>query len=283
MAIPVVWWDQGRGNWDHGLLMEVFDFHSQMFPQHNSKELIYPGEAIVIVTGKPKVAPLRAWLETLKSGLVILTSDEESYFDWKSAIPGHLDIWTSYYHPNKAEIKERILLGPPSRIKNHIIDHLAPKKYLWSFMGQMQNPFRDKCINLLKSLKDSGGELSNGFLHRAPMFGGQVDGIEYQQYLDITAQSKYVICPAGSMCVDSFRFYEAMECGSIPITDKRSPRDSPDFNYWREVIGANTIITVNDWDELPDILLNGRPYEGNFWWDRYKTEFEHKLLRYAVD
>lgn len=278
----VVWWDAGRGNWDHGLLMEVFNYHPELFDQHNSKELIYPDEAIVIVTGKPEVEPLRAWLDKLSSGLVILTSDEDSYFDWKAAIPKHLDLWTSYYSQNKSEIKERLLLGPPSRISEYKINK-PKKKYLWSFIGQMQNPFRDKCINLLKGLIESKGELSNGFLHRAPMFGGQVDGIEYQKYLDITAASKYVICPAGSMCVDSFRFYEAMECGAIPITDRRAPRDHPDFNYWREVLGPNTIITVGDWDELPDILKHQYEGSGSFWWTQYKRDFEHKLLRYAMD
>lgn len=280
--MQVIWWDQGRGNWDHGLLCDVFDYHIDIFHQHNSKKLIYPERAIVIVVGKPEVKPLREWLDRLKSGLVILTSDEDSYFDWQAAIPPHFDIWTSYYSPNKSAIKDRILLGAPNRIGQYTIDHRAPKKYLWSFIGQMQNPFRDKCINILKGLKEGGGPLSNGFLHRAPMFGGQVDGIEYQEYLDITAQSKYVICPAGSMCVDSFRFYEALECGAIPITDRRAPRDPYEFDYWKECVPDAPILKVNDWDELPD-LLKSQPTPDISWWHRYKTDFEHKLLRYAMD
>jgi len=213
-------------------------------------------------------------LETLKSGLVILTSDEDAYFNWQ-ALPKHLEYWTQYYHASKSEIKTRLLLGAPNRIKDYKINYHLPKKYLWSFVGQMQNPFRDKCINLLKTLP-------NGFLHRAPMFGGQEGGIEYQEYLDIMCQSKYVICPAGSMCVDSFRFYEAMECGAVPITDKRSPRDHHDFDYWKECIGDNWVLTVNDWDELPEMLKPNRD-RTNYWWSDYKKELETKLLRYAMD
>lgn len=282
--IDLVWWDRMKGSWDSGLLRQTFEKYPEIFREHNSKELIFPERAIVIVVGKPEIAPLRAWLETLKSGLVILTSEEDAYFDYHAAIPEHLEIWTSYYHACKADIKERILLGPPSRIKDYKINTHLPKKYLWSFVGQMQNPFRNKAVNILKGLLEGDGELSNGFLHRAPMFGGQVDGIEYQEYLDIMCQSKYVICPTGSMCVDSFRFYEALECGAIPITDRRSPRDEWTFNYWYETIGdrAASIIWVNDWEELPE-LLRDNPTRSSEWWETYKAELTLKLLNYAVD
>lgn len=282
--MTVIWWDQGRGNWDSGLLCSVFDRHPQVFQQHNSKELIYPYRAIVIVVGKPEVKPLREYLDKLGEGLVILTSEEDSYFDWKAAIPPHLDLWTSYYSPNKHEIKERILLGPPNRIKDFKINTHLPKKYLWSFVGQMQNPFRDKAVNIMRNLPETHPHLAEGFLHRAWAFGGQENGIEYQEYLDICCQSKYVVCPAGSMCVDSFRFYEAMECGAIPVTDRRAPRDHPDFNYWSEVIGPNPILTVNDWDELPVILEDmSTPEIRNGWWGTYKANLERKLLIYAMD
>ncbi len=273
--ISVIWWDQGRGNWDSGLLCSIFDAHPETFIQHNSKELIYPERAIVIVVGKPEVEPLRWYLESIKSALVILTSDEDSYFDYHAAIPERHEIWTQYYAPNKSDIKTRLLLGAPNRLKDYKINSHLPKKYLWSFVGQMQNPFRDKCINLLKTLPD-------GFLHRAGSFGGIVGGIEYQEYLDIMCQSKYVICPAGSMCVDSFRFYEAMECGAIPITDRRSPRDHFEFDYWKEcgLDYDKLFLTVDDWDELPSMIAKDNPIIKN-WWDSYKFSIEMKLLNEA--
>lgn len=285
--INVVWWDRGRGNWDHGLLMGVFDKYQALFRQYNEYNPPMLDRAIVVVVNKPEIAPLRAWLDTLPEGLVILTSDEDAYFNYRMAIPERFEIWTSYYHASKSDIKERFLLGAPTRIKDYKINRHLPKTFLWSFVGQMQNPFRHKAVNILKDLKESGGELSNGFLHRAPMFGGQLDGIEYQEYLDIMRQSTYVICPAGSMCVDSFRFYEALECGAIPITDKRSPRDAKDFDYWNECLdefSANQIIRVDDWDELPGQLrILSRPLDIWGWWYKYKIDFENKLLRYAMD
>lgn len=280
--LPVIWYGACRGNWDHGLMMEIFGKHPDKFQQVNvsTDPTVWLGimKAIVIVSGKPNVLELRHWLEEyVHSGIVILTSEEDSYFDWKAAIPAHMEVWTQYYSPNKSEIKTRLLLGPPSRIKDYKINKHLPKKYLWSFVGQVQNPFRQQCVDVLKTLPD-------GFLHIAEAFGGEKNGIEYQEYLDIMCQSHYVICPAGSMCVDSFRLYEAMECGAVPITDRRAPRDPDGFNYWHHVIGGMPpIAQVINWQQLPGFLEYKNPSEDylNAWWYIYKHEFETKLLNAA--
>lgn len=281
MAINVIWWDQSLGNWDSGLLRETLDKYPDLFKQHNSKELIYPERAIVIVVGKPEVSALRLYLETIKSGIVILTSDEDAYFDYKAAVPSHLEIWTQYWTADREEIKERLLIGTPSRFKDYKINLSLPKKYLWSFVGQVQNPFRQQCVEVLKTL---GG----GFMQIPEFFGGLgKDGMEYQEYLDIMCQSKYVICPSGSMSVDSFRLYEAIECGAIPITDMRSPREKhlEGFNWWREVYPENKIFCVSSWYDLNMGWFEEQYYKERLktvnWWFDYKLKLHNKLITYA--
>jgi hypothetical protein len=274
----VIWYNQSFGNWDSGLLNSIFEKHSDKFTQHNT--LLNPvfDKAIIIIVGKPNPLDVRTYLETIKQGLVILTSEEDAFFDWKLAIPERFEIWTQYYSPTtKKGIKERLLLGAPLRIRDYKINKHLPKKYLWSFVGQSQNPFRQQCVDVLKTLP-------NGFLHVAEMFGGEGStGMEYQQYLDIMCQSEFVICPAGSMCVDSFRLYEAMECGAIPITDRRSPRDADDFNYWDQVImnATGLPIDVSQWSQiktLDRLITSGTE---NKWWVDYKQNLENKLLNVA--
>lgn len=265
----VVWYEGQRGRWDHHVLMTVFEKYPDKFIQHNEKDPPQADSAIVIVAGRPDTEPLFNYLNTIKSGVVILTSEEDAYFNWK-ALPTHLDVWTQYYSPSKEGINTRLLMGPAWPIKDNKIRNLEIK-YLWSFVGQVQNPSRQACIDVLRTLP------SKGYMHLVDAFGGQGNGIEYQPYLDIMCQSKYVICPSGSMSVDSFRLYEAMECGAIPITENRAPRDHKSFNYWREVYPENNLITVESWKELPGLLDPDRPVK-NEWWFRYKDEFEAKLL-----
>jgi len=269
--MKVIWYNGQKGYWDHGLLMTIFDKHPELFDQHEQN--IYINRAIVIVAGRPDVMQLRTYLNVLESGVVILTSEEDAFFDWKAAIPDHFKVWTMYYTADRHEIKERLLLGPPSRIKDYKLNTHLPKKYLWSFIGQNQNPFRNQCIEALK-------QMEGGYLKVTPDFGGQTDGMEYQEYLDIMCQSKYVICPAGSMCVDSFRLYEAMETGAIPITDARSPRDHKDFHFFNEVYPQHKLITVNYWKKEALEVILGMPNNNN-WWLQYKKELEQKLINIA--
>ena len=278
--INVIWYDGQRGRWDHGLLLSIFDKHPDIFIQYN--EVLPPKEtkrSIVVVAGCPSPERLYGYLSTLPDSVVILVSDEDAYFDWKSAIPSQHTIITQYWNPElKGDIKERILLGAPARLKDYKINTHLPKKYLWSFIGQVQNEFRQKCVDVLKTLSD-------GFLHIVPQFGGGEGGIEYQDYLDICCQSRFVICPSGSMTAETFRAYEAMECGAIPICDQRSPRDVAAFNYWREVYPYNKLHSLSNWEQLPELLkLEWEPPSYvNKWWFDYKKELEQKLLRYATN
>lgn len=272
--IDVIWYRNCKGNWDHGLISDIFERNPQHFDEYNESGIVNAERAIIIVSGKPDVAHLRDYLNDFKSGIVILTSDEDAYFDYRAAVPAHLEVWTQYYTADRSDIKERLLLGVPNRFKDYQINLKPEKKWLWSFVGQVQNPFRQQCVNTLKKLPD-------GLLQEVEFFGGNgQNAVQYQDYLDIMCQSKYVICPAGSMSVDSFRLYEAMECGAIPITDARSPRDSKDFNYWNEVYPRHKVISVNFWDEQAMKAILQMPNDNN-WWFQYKTELEQKLIAIA--
>jgi hypothetical protein len=127
--------------------------------------------------------------------------------------------------------------------------------------------------------------LPGGFLHITDLFGGEGEkGMDYQSYLDVCCQSKFVICGAGSMNVDSFRVYESMSCGAIPITEKRCQRDPEVFNYWNEVYPGHRLLTVDNWGELltsynPAYLENlTSTLIQNQWWWNYKKVIEQKLF-----
>lgn len=278
--ISVIWWDNARGNWDHGLLMDIFERNPQIFTQFNADVQNYDGyfstidhKAIVIVTGHPDTVQLRKFLDTLTYGLVIFTSDEEARWDIPAIVPPHLEVWSQYYKPGM-RVSERLLMGQPSRLKDYKINKTKDKKYLWSFVGQVQNQFRQQCVDTLKQLPD-------GFLRTTDLFGGVCDkSIEYQEYLDIMCQSKYVICPSGSFTPESFRLYEAMECGAIPITDARAPVHAKDFNYWNNTYRYHKLITVNFWEPntLKEIMTLPN---SNEWWFIYKKGIEEKLIEFA--
>lgn len=271
--INIIWYNGFKGNWDAGLLASIMD-NDERFIQHNTKDNPVFDEAIIILGKQVELEKVRNYLAQFKKGTVILASDEDSEWDWKYVIPSHLKAWTQYYFRNKEEIKERLLLGFPTRLKDIAVNKNQERKYLVSFVGQVQNPHRQSCVNALK-------EIPNHFIKLADGFGG-VNGLEYQDYINIFCQSKVVLCPSGSMCTDSFRTYEALECGALPIVEPRSPRDEKHFNYWKEV-SAGILPCVHDWNDIAYILndekfIEQKTKECIEWWNNYKVELKQKLL-----
>lgn len=272
-AINIIWYNGFRGNWDHGLLASLMDDDAR-FLQHNYKDSNPVLDEAIIIVGKPNdVSALRDYLVQIKKGIVILASDEDSEWDWKACIPEHLKVWTQYYFRNKEEIKERLLLGFPTRFPKGIVQ-MEKREIFCSFVGQVQNEHRQACVDELK-------KIPNHFIKIAQYFGG-VNGLDYPEYINILCNSKVVLCPSGSMCTDSFRVYEALECGALPIVEARSPRDEKHFDYWKEV-GADVLPCVHDWRDIKYILENTELIERKTkecitWWINYKMELKNKLL-----
>jgi len=271
MAQPIIWFDGFKGNWDSGLIASIIEDNPN-FNEVNSKDNPVFDNVIVLV-GKTDKYRLRAYLEKTKQALVILMSDEDSAFDWEFCKLPHVKFWTQYHFRNKEGIKKRIPLGVPNRFKNYEVKNLE-RKYSVSFVGQVQNPHRQQCVEVIKSIP-------NSFVHIASGFGG-VNGLEYQDYLDILCQSEIVVCPSGSMCADSFRVYEAIECGALPIADANSPRDYIDFNYWQQC--NFNVASVKSWKDLPDLInltymKEQREITAN-WWKHYKQVLRFDLETY---
>jgi hypothetical protein len=81
----------------------------------------------------------------------------------------------------------------------------------------------------------------------------------------------------GNVQVESFRLYEALEAGSIPIVEKRWTLD-----YFRLLLGEHPIPTVRSWAEARDLVkrlaadpdgLNALQDRCLSWWDAYKRAY----------
>jgi len=278
--INCVWYNGSFGNWDNGLLAEIFDSRPDVFIQHNTKNNPVFERAIVCLVGKPDVKEVREYLDKIDEAFVFLLSDEDGFFRWQDAIPERHTIYTQYFTElGKSEIKNRILLGAPNRIKDYKIDTTQPKKYLWSFVGQIQNTFRQDMLDVIKNWPD-------GYLQICDSFGGYGNGgMDYVDYLNIMAQSRFVLSPSGSMSTDAFRTYECMEMGAIPIVNTRCQRDNEGFNYWQAVYPSNSLMQIEKWNDYHVSLyfmgVNHSAAEHNKWWFKYKQELTDKLIAIA--
>ncbi len=83
--------------------------------------------------------------------------------------------------------------------------------------------------------------LPGGFLSMPRSFYGE-RGISRADYLSKLANAKFAPCPAGNVCIETFRPYEALHFGAIPLLPKTRLADP-----YRDVLGKHPLPTFYDW------------------------------------
>ena len=128
---------------------------------------------------------------------------------------------------------------------------------------------------MIDALKKTGGEYYCN-VNSAWQSG---DSLSTQDYKKILEQSIFVPCPRGNSSPDTFRLYETIEAGSIPIVE----RDE----YWNSLFGDDhPLIQVSDWNKaVNDIIALSEENEWQkeysqklaSWWNAQKAALKQKI------
>jgi hypothetical protein len=87
----------------------------------------------------------------------------------------------------------------------------------------------------------------------------------------------------GFQNLDSFRVYEALECGCIPIVERR-----PGFDYFRRLLGPYPFISTTNWHDAgiqvarllaEPALLEARRFECEEWWRDLKHRLSERMAQ----
>jgi hypothetical protein len=112
----------------------------------------------------------------------------------------------------------------------------AERKYLWSFAGDTKKITRGEMLAEM-------GKLPRGFTHFTSGFGAP-DALPTADYRALMDETTVVPCPGGWSNLDTFRCYEALEAGCVPIVEKR-----PGFDYFTHLLGVHPFPAVANWVE----------------------------------
>lgn len=246
----VIWLNKGHSFWDQTLLENLL------------KDLPKSDRQLVIVPGTINTSEeVNATLSQYSKVLVILTSDEQSSFLVDQLDHPDMIIYVTYPDLEKHRDVARFLpIGYPPR-KDLVIQ---PKRLPWFFAGQVNHKSREDLVKVLR-------ETPLGKLIETEGFS---QGLEYSEYLKWMIMASIIPCPGGPHSPDSFRLYEALDVGGIPIPDH------PEF--WRMLFGDVPFPTISDWSTLPDLMnnLKDRPEQNNIcfaWWQRQKRQIRYNL------
>jgi len=154
---------------------------------------------------------------------------------------------------------------------------VAGRRYLWSFAGDAKKSTRREMLAAMNTLPRGFAHLTEGF--------GSADSLSTGAYRALLDDTVLVPCPGGWSNLETFRVYEALEAGCIPIVERRIA-----FDYYNDLLGAHPLPTVSDWTEvrefvssktLEDLECLRRSCE--LWWQAFKRRLRSTLTAKVVN
>jgi Exostosin family len=129
--------------------------------------------------------------------------------------------------------------GMPRRSK---VKPVESRKYIWSFLGNKKASSRPEMLRALRPI-----EPQFVYVYQAGAAGTQrMSRPEYHALLDDTV---FAPCPMGNAMLETWRFYEALEAGCIPIIEAR-----PWMHYHKRLLGSHPIPTVYYWSQAGNLI-----------------------------
>lgn len=149
------------------------------------------------------------------------------------------------------------------------------RPFCWSFAGQISGkPTRAAMIEQLKRAGPYYIHEINAWLDPR--------SLNTHDYQTLMLNSVFIPCGRGFWNIDSFRIWEALECGCIPIVEK-FPLD-----YFKKFLGEHPFLAVDSWDQAPllmaqlfadPVALEEKRQACITWWTEYKKQMNITFIR----
>lgn len=291
--IDVIWLSYkadipARGYWDQGMIEDIFNNkmwdpingyqfkHTEMVNiDFNNFEIANEG-AVIVFPARSQVEfadRLNEDLKRLKWVVLILTGDEEASFPIEKIDHPNIKIWVMDPRRKNKDVG-RLPNGYPPQA--HLIKDMDGSKRDkdWFFAGQVTHKRRVQCAKELKKLE--AGDLVETESFTA--------GLPHEEYYERMTNAKICPCPSGPETPDTFRLYEALEAGCIPIADEQTPQENfkrgyftflfeeePPFPVIRnyESLVGYVQEALMDWKNLSNKTMA--------WWIKYKRKITYKM------
>lgn len=246
MTTPVLWLSldpnvPARDYWDHALLSDLFADADQ------TTELgdVSAPHATVVLPGAGHAGmeeAVTAALAALPAVTLVVTSDEEHRFDAGAVEHPALRVFRQY--PRLEDTATPLPIGYTPHVRGDLaaLGDL-PRTTDLSFAGQVTHERRVECAAAVTEL--------GGTVHASPGFA---QGLAHHDYARLLVGSKVVACPSGPCHPDSFRIYETLEAGAVPLVDARAP--GWDHDWWPSWMhdGPVPFPVVGEWGGIAEVV-----------------------------
>lgn len=218
--------------------------------------------------------------------VLVLTSDEASTFDQTQLDHPAMLIWTMTPRPGVHEPGTRHLGEGAPDLEQMAGTEPARRTLDVQFAGQITHERRQQLAAAWAEWSAERDATVGSFIATP----GFTQGLDRGDYLAQLVRAKLVLAPSGPTTPDSFRLYEALEAGALPIADGLCPGyDEP--GYWDLVYpGGVPFPVVHDWHaelgKTIEAALAGWPANAtraSAWWAQAKRQLRCHLEDDAAD
>jgi hypothetical protein len=264
-----------RGYWDYGVLHDLLNgFEFEEVDQLPKVEI-----GIVVIPARhhaDHVYAINSQLKNIQKVVLFCMGDEEGELSVEEIKHPNIRIWVQNPQPGRHDKYHKLGTGWTPHTKR---GELPTKELDWAFMGQVTHSRRQECVEQLRNMQ-------NGYLLESEGF---TQGLKPEEYNEKMSQAKIIPCPSGPVTCDSFRIFESLELGAIPIADTQtSNKDYEGFWDWlfEEPV---PFPQIKDWESLPgyvEELSNQFPALNNriqAFWMRYKQKLKDQLYQDLQD
>jgi hypothetical protein len=157
-------------------------------------------------------------------------------------------------------------------------------RYDWSFSGQVNHNRRREAVEALRSLTEDQDDL----VYLLNPTRGFSRGLDRKDYLATLSETKVAPCPSGPHTPDTFRVWEALHAGCLPLVDEVCPDTGGGF--WEMLFqGPAPFPTVRHWAEAPDqvhALLDNWPVNAtrcSAAWQRWQRDLKWRVADDIAD
>jgi len=140
------------------------------------------------------------------------------------------------------KIEKKIIYAPlnESNFFKLTKNNITTKKYSISFSGSLHSAERKRVYLIAKEMGFANGYAGWGCNSKK--------SLSSNAYIRMFKNSKYSLCPAGHVNLETFRFYEIIKSGSLPIIPNETPFQP--FNYYSKIYNIDQRIVLNLFTKL---------------------------------
>jgi hypothetical protein len=203
---------------------------------------------------------------------LIHLGDESGIHDLSNVYDNCIHVWRTFCL-NKYFTNSRVSCLPIGYKSGTILNNKEKnRKFKWAFLGTQHKSSRQDLLFQLSDIKPF-------YSYKTPKFDQKI--IDVNEMSKILSSSTFIPCPNGFVHPETYRLYEALECGCIPIVENT-------YQYYERLFPSNPFLKVDKWSEAKSIIrkwdndkIEKKQKECHQWWQNYKEKLK-KILSIKI-